>query len=134
MNKTEVLSWMKGRGLSKGWLADRCRVSEKTVHNWFCARRPLPLKCRLVLQEEMARKDLQESESKNSSLVIDLSADEFDQICRMAYKEGKLPRVWAEERLVELAFMDDEVIGKVLEQARAGLPKSERFRGKVHKK
>jgi len=117
MNSRQAATWMTENNLSKRWLADRCGVSLKTVHNWFGTGRPLPLKAVLAIRSEMGKPDLHEDDSKKNSIVIDLSPEEFDKICRLAFKENKLPRMWAEEQLIELANLDISAIKTIFEEA-----------------
>lgn len=44
------------------------------------------------------------------NLVLDFSQAEFDAICHAAAARTQIPRVWAKDRLLELADMSPEQI------------------------
>lgn len=103
----EFFDWARAREVDLADLAPAFGLSHvNSLRNWRTAG--IPKAKHDLARDIMAtwgRKPV-----KNEGLNLEFSPDEFDEVCRAALSEGKIPREWAISQLLRLAEKNEQDI------------------------
>ena len=123
----DIVSWLKGMGRNRAWLAENCGVQKRTVDNWLSSNRPIPQKALLIVQGMMgAQSDLESiEEASQQNLVLHFSEAEFESICHIARLHSTSPRKWVEAEIHKIIHSEPYKILRMLDQAEGGSAEAE---------